>query len=76
MLSLPYLCCPLKLEIMVMTENEIKDKIAALKAQLTGNLFEDMELQQEIYELKKVLNPRIEEHPEEDDDEGCLSCGS
>lgn len=61
---------------MVMTEQEIKDKIAELKAKLTGNLFEDMELQQEIYELKKVLNPRIEEHPEEDDDEGCLYCGS
>lgn len=60
---------------MVMTEQEIRDKIAELKAKLTGNLFEDMELQQEIYELKKVLNPRIEEHPEEDDDE-CLSCGS
>lgn len=59
-----------------MTENEIKDKIAELRAKLTGNLFEDGEIQQEIYELKKVLNPRIEEHPEEDDDEGCLSCGS
>ena len=60
---------------LIMTENEIKSKIEDLKKQLTGNLFEDMELQQEIYELKKVLNPRIEEHPEEDDDE-CLSCGS
>lgn len=58
-----------------MTENEIQTKIAELKTKLTGNLFEDMELQQEIYELKKILNPRIEEHPEEDDDE-CLSCGS
>jgi len=58
-----------------MTENEIQAKIAELKTKLTGNLFEDMELQQEIYELKKILNPRIEEHPEEDDDE-CLSCGS
>lgn len=58
-----------------MTENEIQTKIAELKTKLTGNLFEDMELQQEIYELKKVLNPHIEEHPEEDDDE-CLSCGS
>lgn len=58
-----------------MTEQEIKDKIEALKKQLTGNLFDDSEIQQEIYELKKILNPRIEEHPEEDDDE-CLSCGS
>jgi hypothetical protein len=59
----------------VMPEYEIQAKIAELKTKLTGNLFEDMELQQEIYELKKILNPRIEEHPEEDDDE-CLSCGS
>ena len=41
-----------------------------------GNIFEDGELQQKIYELKKKLNPRIEKHPEEDDDEGCLNCGS
>ncbi len=58
-----------------MTENEVRSKIEELKAQLTGDLFADMEFQQEIYELKKILNPRIEEHPEEDDDE-CLSCGS
>jgi hypothetical protein len=60
---------------MTMTENEVRTKIEELKAQLTGDLFADMEFQQEIYELKKILNPRIEEHPEEDDDE-CLSCGS
>ncbi|MCE3296117.1 MAG: hypothetical protein K0R65_1831 [Crocinitomicaceae bacterium] len=58
-----------------MTEQEIKAKIEELKQKLTGNIFEDGETQQEIYELKKVLNPRIETHPEEDDDE-CLSCGS
>jgi hypothetical protein len=58
------------------SEFEIKSKIAELKTKLTGNLFEDMELQQEIYELKKMLNPRIEEHPEEDQDDDCLSCGS
>lgn len=58
-----------------MTETEVRAKIDELKAKLTGDLFADMEYQQEIYELKKILNPRIEEHPEEDDDE-CLSCGS
>lgn len=61
---------------MTMTEAEIKDKIAALKAKLTGNIFEDGEIQQEIYELKKILNPRIEEHPEEDEDDSCEACGS
>lgn len=60
---------------MVMTETEVRAKIDELKSKLTGDLFADMEYQQEIYELKKILNPRIEEHPEEDDDE-CLSCGS
>lgn len=59
-----------------MEEQEIKAKIEELKSKLTGNLFEDGEIQQEIYELKKILNPRIEEHPDEDDDEGCLNCGS
>jgi hypothetical protein len=58
-----------------MTEQNIKDQIQELKDKLTGDLFKDMDIQQEIYELKKLLNPEIEEHPELDDDE-CLSCGS
>ena len=59
-----------------MAEQELKRKIEEYRALLTGNIFEDGEIQQKIYELKKQLNPRIEEHPEEDDDEGCLNCGS
>lgn len=59
-----------------MTEQELKRQIEEYRALLTGNIFMDGELQQKIYELKKQLNPRIEEHPEEDDDEGCLNCGS
>jgi hypothetical protein len=59
-----------------MNETEIKAKIETLKAQLTGNLFEDGETQQEIYELKKMLNPSIEFEPEMDADEDCLYCGS
>ena len=55
---------------------EIKSEIAQLKTQLTGNLFDDIETQQKIYELKKQLNPEIVEHPELDDDDECLSCGS
>lgn len=58
-----------------MEESEIISKIQELKSKLTGNLLEDLELQQEIYELKKQLNPAIETNPEEDDDV-CLSCGS
>jgi hypothetical protein len=57
------------------TEEQIKQEIKEYKDLLTGNIFQDGEIQQKIYELKKELNPRIEEHPEEDD-EGCLNCGS
>ena len=48
---------------------QIEQQISALKAQLTGDLFSDIETQQKIYELKKQLNPEIESHPEQDDDE-------
>lgn len=55
---------------------EIKEQIEALKAKLTGNLFEDGEVMQQIYELKKQLNPEIENNPEADEDEdlGCIFC--
>lgn len=61
-----------------MTEEKIMGEIQDLKGELTGNIFEDGELQQKIYELKKQLRPEIEENPELDDfdDEGCLYCGS
>jgi hypothetical protein len=61
-----------------MTEENIMGEIQDLKGKLTGNLFEDGELQQKIYELKKQLQPEIEANPELDnfDDEDCLYCGS
>lgn len=61
-----------------MSEAKIHSEIKELQGQLTGNLFEDGETQQKIYELKKQLQPEIEENPELDnyDDEGCLYCGS
>ena len=59
-----------------MNEEEIKKQIDSLKATLTGDLFEDMGTQREIYELKKKLNPAIEDDPSLDDDEDCLYCGS
>ena len=56
---------------------EIEKQIENLKAKLTGNIFEDGELMMEIYNLKKQLNPEIENKPELDDDENdCLFCGS
>ena len=60
-----------------MTEvEEIKEKIKNLKEKLTGDLFDDIQLQQKIYELKKTLDPEIVEEPELDDEEDCLYCGS
>ena len=54
---------------------EIKEQIEVLKAKLTGNLFEDGEVMMEIYNLKKKLNPEIENNPDADDDEeGCIFC--
>jgi hypothetical protein len=55
----------------------IKEQIEELKGMLTGDLFQDGDLMQKIYELKKQLNPEIETNPEADEDEdGCLYCGS
>jgi len=55
----------------------IKEKIEELKSFLTGDLFADGDILQKIYELKKELNPEIVENPELDDDEdGCIFCGS
>lgn len=55
----------------------IKEQIEELKALLTGDLFQDGDIMQKIYELKKQLNPEIETNPDADDDEdGCLFCGS
>ena len=59
-----------------MNEEQIRAEIEEYRNLLTGDIFADGEIQQKIYDLKKQLNPRIEEHPEEDDDEGCLNCGS
>jgi hypothetical protein len=57
-----------------MSEEQIRQQIAEYKNVLTGNIFQDGEVMQKIYELKKQLNPRIKLHPEEDDDEGCINC--
>ena len=60
-------------------EKELKDLIDKLKAELTGNLLEDCDVQAEIYELKKELaklsGVTIEQY-EDNDQEECLYCGS
>ena len=64
---------------MTTTTETIKEKlqrqIEEMKAQLSGNLFDDMELHNQIYELKKLINPEIVNNPESDQEE-CLACGS
>ena len=66
-----------KLKNSIMTEAETLSKITELQSTLTGNLFEDGETQQEIYDLKRSLKPEIAENPELDDFDGeCLSCGA
>ena len=60
-----------------MTEEQTRSKITELQGTLTGNLFTDGEIQQEIYDMKKLLKPEIAENPELDDFDGeCLSCGA
>lgn len=60
-------------------EKELKDLIDNLRAEITGNLLEDCEVQAEIYELKKELAKlsgiTIEQY-ESNDDYVCESCGS
>ena len=38
-------------------DKEVRAEIQKLKSTLTGNLFEDMETQQAIYDLKLLLTP-------------------
>ena len=60
-----------------MTEEETRSKITELQGTLTGNLFTDGEVQQEIYDMKKSLMPEIADNPDLDDFGGeCLSCGA
>jgi SMC interacting uncharacterized protein involved in chromosome segregation len=60
-------------------EKELKGLIDKLRAELTGNLLEDCEVQAEIYELKKEIAKEqgitIEQY-EDNDQEECLYCGS
>lgn len=62
-------------ELTTQQEDLIREDIAKMKSTLTGDLFQDMDAQQKIYELKVQLNPEIVENPQLDEEE-CLSCGS
>ena len=58
---------------------ELKQRIDELRSTLTGDLFADMETQQEIYNIKKELAKEqgitIEQY-EANDDYACENCGS
>ncbi len=57
-----------------MTDQErTKQAIEVLQTQLTGDMFEDMSLKQQIHELEMKLNG-VE--PSCDLGEGCENCGS
>jgi hypothetical protein len=58
-----------------MNGSEINAEIRRLRDTLKGDLLDDMETHQKIYELKKILNPDIVANPQLDEDE-CISCGS
>lgn len=59
-----------------MMESKIREEIKNLQSMLTGDIFQDGEIMQKIYLLKKELNPEIETNPEldDDDEDGCLYC--
>jgi len=58
-----------------MNEKDVKAEIKRLETRITGDMYEDMETMQQIYDLKLILNPEIENKPELDDDD-CMYCGS
>ncbi len=65
--------------MIVTSEKELKDLIDSLKAELTGDLLKDCDIQAEIYHFKKELAKEqgitIEQY-ESNDDYVCENCGS
>lgn len=55
-----------------MEEQEVKDQIEELKSQLTGDMFQDMELKDKIHNLQMKLNGTkpVDSHFD------CVGCGS
>jgi|VirMetMinimDraft_7_1064189.scaffolds.fasta_scaffold56886_3 hypothetical protein len=58
----------------------MEERIAELKSKLTGNFLKDLDIQQEIWELKKIMAAEKGELSElfenYEEDEDCLYCGS
>jgi hypothetical protein len=55
-----------------MKEQEIKDTIESLKKQLTGDMFQDMNIKDEIHNLEMKLNGTKPTDSHFD----CIGCGS
>ena len=60
------------LYIYPMDKNELKTQIEELKSQLTGDMFQDMELKDKIHNLEMQLNGTkpVDSHFD------CVGCGS
>lgn len=54
------------------TKEELEKEIEALNAQLTGDMFKDMEIREKIHNLKMKLNGTKPMNSEID----CVGCGS
>lgn len=56
----------------------LEKELKALEAKLTGDLFQDMEIREEIFLKKKQINALTEPRPERPDDSNfeCFGCGS
>ncbi len=61
-----------------MTQEELKTEISSLEDTLTGDMFQDMDTQEQIYSLKRQLNEfeaPTKERPDDSEFE-CIGCGS
>jgi len=61
-----------------MSQEQLKTQISELEGQLVGDMFQDMELQEKIYGLKRQLDEFEEPAKERPDDSQfeCIGCGS
>lgn len=61
-----------------MSQEELKTEINQLESQLVGDMFQDMELQEKIFGLKRQLSEYEAPTKERPDDSQfeCIGCGS
>lgn len=61
-----------KLNYYNMMDKEILEKIESLEAKLSGDMFADMEIKEEIHKLKMQINGTKPDNSEIE----CVGCGS